>query len=102
MMMRRRGPGLVRTAARTAVIAGTATAVSGSVYHRQQERYAREDAQQQAGYEQQAAQYAPPPAAPPPDDPPYMAELERLSAMKQRGVISDDEFQAKKKQLLGI
>lgn len=95
-MMRRRGPGLIRTAARTAVIAGTATAVSGRVAHRQQQRYAEEEAQQAAAYYvPQEPQHAEP-------DPDYVQELERLAALKNRGVISEDEFQAKKKQLLGI
>lgn len=96
MMMRRRGPGLIRTAARTAVIAGTATAVTGRVAHRQQQRYMAE------------AQAQPEAAAPPPPPPQpaaeadYMAELEKLAQLKSQGIITEEEFQAKKKQLLGI
>jgi hypothetical protein len=97
IMMRRRGPGLIRTAARTAVIAGTATAVSGRVAHRQQERYAQE------GYEQQAEDVeAAPPSSTPPPQPAYVAELEKLAQLKAQGVITEDEFQSKKRQLLGL
>ena len=96
-MLRRRGPGLVRAAATTAVVAGTA----GAVRHRQDQKYAQQD---QAAYDQQmAAQQAaapPPPAAPAEAD--YMAELEQLAQLKNQGIISDEEFEAKKKQILGI
>ena len=94
MMMRRRGPGLVGAAARTAVVAGTATAVSGRVARRQQSKYAAQDEQ---AYQQQAAA-APPPAA----EPDYMAELEQLATLKNQGIISPEEFEAKKKQILGV
>ena len=79
-MMRRRGPGLIRTAARTAVIAGTATAVSGRVAHRQQQRYA-EEAQQPSG-----AYYAPEGQAYVETEPDYVQELERLNQLKNQGV----------------
>ena len=100
MMMRRRGPGLVGMAARTAVVAGTATAVSGRVAHNQQEKYAQQAAatEQQQMAAQQAAAPAPAPAA----QPDYMAELEKLAQLKNQGVITEDEFQAKKAQILGI
>jgi hypothetical protein len=91
MPLMRRGPGLVGTAARTAVFAG----VSGRVQHRQQQRWAAED---QAAYEQQA----PPPAAAPAAAPDYAAELEKLAQLRDSGVITADDFEAKKKQLLGI
>jgi hypothetical protein len=92
-------------AARTAVVAGTATAVSGRVARRQANRYAEKDAtyvaQQQAAVDQQYAQQAAaPPAAGGGGD--YMAELEQLNQLKQQGVITDAEFEAKKKQILGI
>ena len=93
-MMRRRGPGLIGMAARTAVVAGTATAVSGRVAHRQQQRYMEDSAQQQDAYYAQQAPVS--------DEPDYTAELERLAQLKQQGIINDEEFQAKKKQLLGI
>jgi hypothetical protein len=103
MPLARRGPGLIGTAARTAVFAGTATAVSGRVQRRQQQRWAEEDAaayeQQQAAYEQQAA---PPPAAAPAEEPDYMAELQQLAQLRDQGILTPEEFEAKKKQLLGI
>ena len=95
-MFRRRGPGLVRAAATTAVVAGTA----GAVRHRQDEKYAAQD---QAAYDQQMAaqqQAAPAPAAP--AEPDYTAELEQLAQLKNQGILTEDEFQAKKKQILGI
>ena len=108
--MMRRGPGLVGMAARTAVVAGTATAVSGRVARRQHRKYADQDAEyaQQVYGEPQAApppqQYAPPPPPAPaePAEPDYMAELEQLSQLRNAGVITQEEFDAKKKQILGI
>ena len=91
MMMRRRGPGLVGAAARTAVVAGTATAVSGRVARRQQQKYAAE--------EQESYQQAPPAAAAEPD---YASELEQLAQLKAQGILTEEEFEAKKKQILGI
>jgi hypothetical protein len=90
--------------ARTAVVAGTATAVSGRVARRQQARYAEQDAQvaaQRQVYADQAyaEQSAPPPPAAAPD---YAAELERLAKLRDEGVITGEDFEAKKKQLLGI
>jgi hypothetical protein len=98
MPLMRRGPGLVRAAATTAVVAGTA----GAVRHRQQERYAAQD---QAEYEQAMQQqqaYAPPPAAAAPAEPDYVAELEQLAQLRDQGILTPEEFEAKKKQLLGI
>ena len=89
MRMRRRGPGLVRVAATTAVVAGTAGAVS----HHQQQKHAN----QAAAAEQQAA---PPPAAP--AEPDYMAELQQLAQLRDSGVITPADFEAKKQQILGI
>jgi Short C-terminal domain/Domain of unknwon function (DUF3824) len=112
MMMRRRGPGLARGIARTAVVAGTASVVAGGVRHHQDQKWARQEqeqyeqqlqAQQAAAYQQQqaSAQQAAmqPPATAQPD---YMVELEKLGQLKQQGIITEEEFQAKKKQLLGI
>jgi hypothetical protein len=84
---------LIRTAATTAVIAGTATAVSGGVSRRQQRRAYEEQAEMEA----RAA-----PAYEAPPEPDYMAELQRLAQLKSQGIISQEEFEAKKKQLLGI
>ena len=96
-MFRRRG-GLVRAAATTAVVAGTA----GAVRHRQDQRYARQD--QEAYDEQMAAQqaYAQQAAAAAPAQPDYAAELEQLAQLKAQGILTEEEFEAKKKQILGI
>lgn len=107
-MFARRGPGLVGMAARTAVVAGTATAVSGRVARRQANKYAEQDAAymetQAAAMAQGADQvYQPAPAAPAaPAAPDYAAELEQLAQLKAQGILTDEEFEAKKKQILGI
>jgi hypothetical protein len=88
-------------AARTAVVAGTATAVSGRVARRQNEKW---DAQDQQQYEAQQQQYAPPPpapaAAPAEDD--QAAQLQNLAQLHQQGVLTDEEFAAAKAKILGI
>ena len=112
-MRRRMGrPGLAGTMARTAVIAGTATAVSGSVRNRQeasaqQAADAQAADQQQAAMQQQAAaqqaaaaQAAQAPPPPPPGDD-MIASLERLGALHSQGVLTDEEFAAAKAKLLG-
>lgn len=93
MMMRRRGPGLVGVAARTAVVVGTANAVS----NRQQQKYANQAAEQQAEAAQQAA---PAPAESAADD--LTAQLEALAKLRDQGILTDEEFAAKKAQILGI
>jgi hypothetical protein len=104
-------PGLIRGVARTAVVAGTATAVSGRVQRRQAERFAERDAQiyadRQAAYQQQAVAAAPPPpAAPPPAAPAasadddVVAKLERLADLRAQGLLTDDEFLAAKAKAL--
>jgi membrane protease subunit (stomatin/prohibitin family) len=90
MPMVRRGPGLLRGAARVGVAAG----VAGRVQHRQQQKWAAQD---QAQYQQQAA-----PAPEASGEADYTAELEKLAKLRDEGVISSDDFEAKKKQLLGI
>ena len=96
-------PGLLRAVGRTAVVAGTATAVSNRVSRRQYGRWSdqAEQEQAQADDDQQQAQAAPPPDAAP-AEPDYVAELEKLAQLKSQGIISEEEFEAKKKQLLGI
>ncbi|MFD7863144.1 SHOCT domain-containing protein [Streptomyces sp. NPDC057682] len=104
--MNRRGPGLLGTVARTAVVAGTASAVSGRVQRRQQARFAEDEAQQMADeqlraqMQAQAAQQqaAPQPAAAPADD--LISRLERLAELKKQGVLTDAEFEAQKAKLL--
>jgi membrane protease subunit (stomatin/prohibitin family) len=88
--------GLVRMAARTAVVAGTATAVSGRVHRRQAARWEQEDAQQYAQEEQQYAQQAPPPE----DD--SATQLQNLAQLHTQGVLTDEEFAAAKAKILGI
>ena len=91
-------PGLVRGVARTAVVAGTATAVSGRVGRRQQQKYASQDAaQQQAAAEQGMQQQA---AMPAEDD--QMAQIEKLAQLHASGALTDEEFAAAKAKLLGI
>jgi hypothetical protein len=91
MPLVRQGPGLIRGAARVGVAAG----VAGRVRHRQEQKWAAQD---QPAYEQQAAPA--PQAAPAGAD--YTAELEKLAKLRDEGVISAEDFEAKKKQLLGI
>ncbi len=87
--------GLVRMAARTAVVAGTATAVSGRVQRRQAARYDEQDAQQQ-----QQPQQAPP--RPPPQEDDANAQLQNLASLHAQGVLTDEEFAASKAKILGI
>jgi len=90
--------GLLRMAARTAVVAGTATAVSGRVAHRQNEKW---EAQDQAQYEQQMGQQAmAQQQAAPADDP--NAQLQNLAQLHAQGVLTDEEFAAAKAKALGI
>lgn len=115
--MRRRGvgrvgrPGVVGTMARTAVIAGTATAVSGSVARNQQAKAQQAaDAQAYQDLQQQeaAAAMAPPPPpapAPQPEAPATtsdtISQLKELAELKAQGILTDEEFAAQKARLLG-
>jgi hypothetical protein len=108
-------PSLIGTAARTAVVAGTATAVVGGMskhqaskaqqaadaqaYEAQQQQAAMQAAADQAVANAQAA--APPPAAAPAGDD-TIAQLERLAALKEQGILTDAEFDAQKAKLLGL
>ena len=92
-------PGLLRGMARTAVVAGTATAVSGRVARRQNQRWASQEAQ---AYEPPPQQYAPPPPAPAASggsDP--IAQLKELAALKDQGILTEEEFAAQKARILG-
>ena len=91
--------GLLRMAARTAVVAGTATAVSGRIARRQARKF------------DEPAEQEPAPQAPPPDDEPAQAaspeddltaKLQQLAALHSQGVLSDEEFSAAKAKVLGI
>jgi Short C-terminal domain len=86
-------PGLLRGIARTAVVAGTATAVSNNVSRRQQSRWA-----QQGPAEPEAS--APPPPAPADAAPDLVTQLKELAALKEQGVLTDAEFAAQKARLL--
>ena len=89
--------GLLRMAARTAVVAGTATAVSGRVARRQAARYDQQEPQQYAQEPQQYAQEAPAQAE---DD--ATTQLQNLAALHTQGVLTDEEFAAAKAKILGI
>ena len=94
-------PRLMRMAARTAVVAGTATAVSGRVSRRQQNKYAEQDQQaQQPAYEEAPPQqaYAPAPAADATDA--RLDQLKQLGELKASGVLTDAEFEAQKAKIL--
>ncbi|HUA43316.1 MAG TPA: SHOCT domain-containing protein [Streptosporangiaceae bacterium] len=92
-------PGLIGTMARTAVVAGTATAVSGSV-SRRADRRAEEQAQQaqQAQYQPAQQQPVPPQPATPGDT---MSQIRELADMRSQGLLTDEEFAAAKAQVLG-
>jgi hypothetical protein len=108
--------------ARTAVVAGTATAVSGRVQRRQANKFAEKDAataaKQQEAYDAQMAQQEPPPqyqqpvyqqAPPPPPPPPAsggisddaIQQLKELGALREQGILTDEEFMAQKAKILG-
>ena len=95
-------PGLLRGVARTAVVAGTATAVSNRVSRRQANRWASQE-QQQAyqTYEQQPYEEAPPPPPAEPDMDTKLAQLRELGELKTQGVLSEAEFEAQKRRILG-
>jgi hypothetical protein len=88
-------PGLLRGMARTAVVAGTATAVSNRVSRRQANRWASQD---QQAYEQQGAYDAPAPAD---DMDAKLAQLRELGELNSQGVLSEAEFEVQKRRILG-
>ena len=102
-------PGLLRGVARTAVVAGTATAVSGRVQRRQAEKFAQRDAdiyaqREQAYYDQQAPPPEPAPAAAPAPaagSGDTIAQLKELAELKTQGILTDEEFAAQKAKILG-
>ncbi|GCE00746.1 SHOCT domain-containing protein [Embleya hyalina] len=94
-------PGLLRGIARTAVVAGTATAVSNRVSRRQAGRWAQQEPQQPS-YPAQPAPPAPPaPSAPADDMSSKLAQLKELGELKEQGVLSESEFEAQKATILG-
>jgi Short C-terminal domain len=114
-MMRRRGigrvgrPGLVGTMARTAVVAGTATAVVGGVSrHQEAKAQTAADAQAYQDQQQMAAQQqmAPPPPPPAPAPAPAaggddtITKLQQLAELKSQGILTEEEFAAQKARVL--
>jgi hypothetical protein len=89
-------PGLLRGMARTAVVAGTATAVSNRVSRRQASRWAQQDVPQQQYSEQPST---PPPAAPSSSDR-LLQQLKELGELKSSGVLTEAEFEAQKAKIL--
>ena len=97
-------PGLLRGMARTAVVAGTATAVSNRVSRRQAERWSRQGYDPYGGYAPEpepapAPMAAPAPAPAPAVDP--IEQLQKLAALHEQGVLTDEEFAVQKAKLLG-
>ena len=88
-------PGLLRGVARTAVVAGTATAVSNRVSRRQANRWSQQEEQQ---YQQQAPPPPAPAAAPQQDT---VTQLKELAELKNQGILTDEEFAAQKTRILG-
>ena len=95
-------PGLLRGVARTAVVAGTATAVSNRVSRRQANRWSQQEEQQYAQQQQYAPQpqyvQAPPPPAAPAKD--TVTQLKELAELKNQGILTDAEFEAQKAKVL--
>jgi hypothetical protein len=90
-------PGLVRSVARTAMIAGTATAVSNRVSRRQANRWAQQGTLPATYYE--PSPQAAPAAAAPAADP--VEQLKELGELRDKGVLTDEEFAAQKATILG-
>ena len=100
-------PGLLRGVARTAVVAGTATAVSNRVSRRQANRWSQQEEAQYYEQQQYAApppqpQYAPPPPAAPAPAPAVdpLAQLKELAELKNQGILTEEEFAAQKAKIL--
>jgi hypothetical protein len=89
-------PGLIRGVARTAVVAGTATAVSNRVSRRQANRWAQHD---EMAYQQAAP--PPPPASVASSSEDTIAQLKELGELKASGILTDAEFEAQKAKILG-
>jgi hypothetical protein len=84
--------------ARTAVVAGTATAVSNRVSRRQARRWGAQESYAEPQYAEPA--YAPPPAAAP-EGPDPVAQLRELAKLRDDGILTDEEFAAEKRKILG-
>jgi hypothetical protein len=95
-------PGLLRGVARTAVVAGTATAVSNRVSRRQGQRWQRQESsaygQPEPAYQEPAPQYQEPPPPPQQD---MIQQLKDLAELKDQGILTEEEFAAQKARILG-
>jgi Short C-terminal domain len=91
-------PGLLRGMARTAVVAGTATAVSNRVSRRQADRWAAQDASAYPPEQQYAPPPPPPPAAGGGED--RVEQLKELAGLRDQGVLTEEEFAAEKARIL--
>ena len=92
--------GLLRGIARTAAVAGTATAVSNRVSRRQAGRWARKDEEQQQAEEPAPAASAEPAAPQPSHTDSMLAQLKQLGELHNSGVLSDEEFTTQKNKIL--
>ena len=92
-------PGLLRGMARTAVIAGTATSVSNRVSKRQGQRWAEQE--QEAAIQAQAAPQSMAPAPAESGSSSTIDQLKELGALKEQGILTEEEFAAQKAKLLG-
>jgi hypothetical protein len=90
--------GLLRGVARTAVVAGTATAVSNRVSRRQANRWSQQEADQYSQQQYAQQQAAPPPPAAAPDT---VSQLKDLADLKSQGILTEAEFEAQKAKILG-
>ena len=91
--------GLIRGVARTAVIAGTATAVSNRVSRRQANRWSQQEEAEY--YQQQAQQQAAAPPQPAAGGQDQIEQLKQLGELHAQGILTDEEFAAQKAKLLG-
>jgi hypothetical protein len=93
-------PGLLRGAARVAVVAGTATAVSNRVSRRQANRWSSQEEEQAQQQQDQQQQYAPPPQPAPAPATDTVTQLKELAELKTQGILTDAEFEAEKAKIL--
>jgi Short C-terminal domain len=93
-------PGLLRGMARTAVVAGTATAVSNRVSRRRASRWAGQDAPAYMAQTGPAEGYAEPPPAPAAAGPSRVEQLKELATLKEQGALTEEEFAAEKARIL--
>lgn len=93
-------PGLLRGVARTAVVAGTATAVSNRVSRRQANRWSQQEYEQQQQYAPPPQQYEAPPAPASAGGGDRIEQLKQLAALKEQGVLTDEEFAREKARIL--